>query len=260
MLHDAAVIVPTTLRPSLARALRSVYAQDFAGRVQIMLGIDVATGSRALLRKLRDECPQHMTLTVLDLGYSTSKRHGGFYPAYGGGALRTVLSYAANARHVAYLDDDNWWAPSHLSDLTAAIKGHDCAWSYRWYVHPKTQQPMCIDRWESVGPGRGVYRKKFDGFIDTNCWLLDKRKCHWMLPAWCIPTTRRGEGEDRIVYERLRKEFRMACTRKATAYYVIRELDLPVIERFIARRARLQAQRGESPSPDVGSAPPAGIE
>ena len=37
---------------------------------------------------------------MLDLGYSTPQRSGGTYPSYYGGALETILSYAANSRYV----------------------------------------------------------------------------------------------------------------------------------------------------------------
>src|SRR5690606_9284128 len=46
VIYDCAVVIPTILRPVLARAVRSVYAQDFPGSVQVLVGIDVATGSR----------------------------------------------------------------------------------------------------------------------------------------------------------------------------------------------------------------------
>jgi len=37
---DAAVVIPTTLRPTLARAIESVYAQRFTGTIQILIGLD----------------------------------------------------------------------------------------------------------------------------------------------------------------------------------------------------------------------------
>jgi hypothetical protein len=235
VIYDVAVIIPTTLRPALAKALRSVFAQSGAGSVQILVGVDIARGSADMLEPLRAECPAGMDLHVIDPGFSTARHNGGYYPTYAGGSLRTVLSYLANSRYLAYLDDDNWWAPTHLSDLLQAIDGVDWAYSYRWYVDPATQQPLCIDRWESVGPGRGYYRRRFNGFVDTNCLLLDKDRCHWMLPAWCIPLTDRGEGEDRIVFEKLQSGHSYRCTEKATAYYVFRAADRAVIQRFISR-------------------------
>jgi hypothetical protein len=227
MIHDAAVVIPTVLRPGLLRAVRSVYEQDHAGSVQVMVGVDVNKGDAAILDALRAECPKNRTLTVLDLGYSTNSFNGGFYPIRCGGALKTILSYAANARYIAYLDDDNWYAPSHLSDLLRAVKDKAWAFSYRWFVDPDTQQPLAIDRWESVGPDRGIYATKFNyhGLVDTNTYLLDKLRCHNVLPFWCVPhrhsaKTEQNDGtEDRSVFDVLRTKFKFACTERATVYY-----------------------------------------
>jgi hypothetical protein len=227
MLYDTAVIIPTVLRPHLKRAVHSVYKQDFKGTVQILVGIDVAQGPRTILDELRAECPPRMTLSVVDPGFSTSRRHKGYYSIWGGGALRSMMSYAANSRFLAYLDDDNWWGPRHLSDLRKAIARHDWAYSLRWYVDPVSLKPICVDRWESVGPGKGIYAKlyKYGGHVDTNCLMIDKRRCHWALPAWCLPHTHKGQrpggGEDRVMFQLLSSKFRGAATGRATAFYLV---------------------------------------
>ena len=120
---DVAVVMVTIVRPTIAQALRSIYAQRFAGRIQVMIGIDRWEGERDTLQQLIDERPPNVAVTVIDLGYSTSRRNGGVYPSRFGGALKSILSYAANSRYLAYLDDDNWYAPDHLASLLAAISG-----------------------------------------------------------------------------------------------------------------------------------------
>ena len=248
MIYDIAVIIPTLLRPSLARAVRSVFSQDFPGTVQIMIGIDVAQGPREILEELRAECPQRMELSVVDLGYSTAAVHGGLYRLKTGGALRTILSYAANSVLLAYLDDDNWWAPGHLSDLRKVIKGRDWAYSLRWYVDPATLKPLCIDEWESRGPGKGIYKDQHGGFVDTNCLMLNKVNCHWVLPAWSVPAHfEKARGVDRMVFIKLRDEFKTAGTGKPTAYYVFPEESRPSI------RARLKVRTDFTEPPEVGN-------
>jgi hypothetical protein len=201
---EAAVVIQTTLRPTLAQAVRSVFAQQGVGRIQILIGVDVRQGDPGLPAALRGECPGHVALTVLDPGYSTSQRHGSFYPNFYGGALRTVLSYLANSRFVAYLDDDNWYAPDHLSTLLQAIQGKAWAFSLRTLIDKKRDEIICEDRWESLGPGRGVYAETFGGFVDTNCLMLDKIACHGVLPAWCLARFPNGVGEDRVVFDHLK--------------------------------------------------------
>ena len=129
---DVAVIVPTILRPSLERAVRSVFGQDLSGT--ILIGIDKPAGDGDLLRRLKAAAPKNVRLTILDLGYSTSRRHGGLVNTWSGGALRTMLSYAANSRYAAYLDDDNWWDEKHLSSLLETVQGTEWAYSKRWFV------------------------------------------------------------------------------------------------------------------------------
>ena len=249
---DAAVIVPTVLRESLLRAVRSVFAQEWPGRIQVMIGIDVAEGDRDMLRQLGAECPDRMALTVFDPGYSTAQVHGGIYHNAFSGSLRTVLSYAANSRYLTYLDDDNWWAPHHLGDLIHAIEGFDWAYSFRWFVDPGTQEPLCADDFESVGPGRGIYNDKLGGFVDANCLMIDKTRCHFVLPYWSIPLLPDGSGEDRNVFNTLKKQHSVGWTRRPSVYYVINP-DAgaqPVRDKILAERGHklTTPQRGK-PAP-----------
>jgi len=200
---DVAVIMATVIRPSLAQAMRSVFSQQFGGRIQILVGIDRHEGPRALLDGLAAECPSHVAITVIDLGYSTSMRHGGLYPSHFGGALKTILSYAANSRHIAYLDDDNWYAPTHLASMRDAIAGKDWAFSLRHFVDATTDEALCPDTWESMGPGRGVYARTQGGFVDTNCYLIDKLACSDVLLEWANTRFEGGTGGDRQILQRL---------------------------------------------------------
>jgi len=216
---DVAVVVPTVLRPHLRDALESVYAQDFAGTIQILIGIDKALGRREFLDELIAAAPAHMHVTVLDPGYSTSKRHGGVHNCFYGGALRTILSYLANSRYVAYLDDDDWFASDHLSSMLAAIPGNDWAYSQRWYGHPNKFQGLCIDAWESVGPGKGIYKESFGGFVAPSCLMLDKIRCEQLLSLWSVSPFPGGDGEDRLIFDALNKNgFRGAATSNASSY------------------------------------------
>ena len=217
---DAAVVIPTVLRPELARAVRSVFAQDFPGRVQILIGIDAAEGDPDLLDALAAECPERMDLSWLDPGYSTSVRHGGIYPNRFSGALRTILTYLANSPRVAYLDDDNWWAPEHLSRLLQAIEGAEWAYSRRVFVEQASGEPICIDEWESLGPDAGVFTEKFGGFVDPSSLMIDKIACHNLPPLWSLAAFDDGSGEDRLVFQMLKQNFRGHPTGTATSYYV----------------------------------------
>ncbi|HKK16861.1 MAG TPA: glycosyltransferase family 2 protein [Gammaproteobacteria bacterium] len=218
---DVAVVIPTTLRPSLKKAVQSIFEQDLDGRVQIMIGIDKVLGDKKLLDDFKNRCPDNMALTIIDLGYSTSSRHGGLYNNQFGGALRTILTYAANSRYIAYLDDDNWYEPYHLSDMLNAVKGQACAYSLRWLVNSETMETICEDDFVSVGPGKGIFAQKFGGFVDTNCLILDKMKTHMIIPLWCIALLPDGSGEDRRFFKVLNKNFKFRCTGRPSVHYVL---------------------------------------
>lgn len=257
---DVAVVVPTILRPSLLEAVQSIFRQTGVERVQTLIGVDGQRGDPRILDKVMKARPKGHAVTILDLGYSMAERNGGLHADGIGGAMRTVLSYAANSRYVAYLDDDNWLDPRHLSTLLAAIAGKDWAYSLRWFVHQETREPLYIDIWESLGPGRGIFYEEFDGWVDPNCLMIDKLACEPVLRWWSIPLPQDMERltGDRMVYRALARDYRPGFTGEATAFYVLSPGDqiyptrMERLTTWIARREAL----GRAPLRPAASAPP----
>ncbi len=224
---DVAVVMPTVLRPTLSDALQSVFAQRFAGRIQVLVGIDAPQGDPSLLQRACEGRPENVVVQAYYPGYSTSVRHGGLHPARDGGALRVILSYLANSRRLAYLDDDNWWHPDHLASMVAALEGHDWAWALRWFVHPRTRRAVCIDEWESVGPGRGCFAKQNGGWVDPNGLMFDKLACEPVLRWWTIPLPgdAKAMSADRQIFQQLNTHYRGRGTDGATVFYQVDESD-----------------------------------
>ena len=224
---DVGVVMPTMGRDSILEAVSSVYAQQNCGRIQLLIGVDVPNGDFTRLQAMLAAAPDHVTPCLFYPGYSTSVRHGGLHPAGDGGVLRSVLSYLANARHLAYLDDDNWWAPGHLTSLLHAVRGREWAFGLRWFVHPQSRQPVCVDGWESVGPGRGDFISKFGGWVDPNCLMIDKLACEPVLRWWTIPLpgNPRGMSADRHVYDWLQRKSVPGETGVASVYYMMQPMD-----------------------------------
>jgi hypothetical protein len=244
---DVAVVMPTVIRPTLKEALQSVFRQQPARRIQVLIGIDRPSGDIGpdvgAIAAICAERPAHACVNVFYPGYSTSQRHGGLHPAYDGGVLRCVLTYLANARYVAYLDDDNWWTDDHLASMLAAIKDHQWAFSLRWFVHPDTRRAICVDQWESVGPGRGVFAQKFGGWVDPNCLMIDKLECHQAIPWWTrpFPTDPTHGSADRQVFGFLNQHFRSRGSNAATVYYQLNAADLNHADRVKAIGAAYDA-------------------
>jgi hypothetical protein len=197
-----AVVTPTLMRGSIRAAVESVYRQDLGERIQLVVGADLNPTETAHLYEVLAARPDHVSAVVLTLPYSTSQRHGGVHPAWDGGALRTILSFMANARHVAYLDDDNVWTPDHLSSLLTAVEGRYWAHSLRLLLDEDTGEELGVDRWDAVGPGKGRFKDQ-GGMVDPNCLLVDKVLCAPALWLWSDPGTK---------FKRLEADRRLAAT------------------------------------------------
>jgi glycosyltransferase involved in cell wall biosynthesis len=223
---DFAVVIPTILRSTLVDTVQSVFNQRFSGRIQIVIGIDASKRDTTLVEQICGSIPDRQSVLLFYPGYSTSCRHGGVHISRNDGSLRTMLSYLANSRYVAYLDDDNWWSDDHLSTMHAQLSaGAEWAYALRWFVHPDSRQPICRDEWESVGPGRGYFRKWWGGWVDPNCLAINKIACEAVLRWWSVPMNTNMDS-DRNVFRVLRTEFRGAPTGRYSVYYQINETDL----------------------------------
>lgn len=222
---DAAIVIPTTMRPSLSRALTSIYGQWFPGRVHLLIGIDANADKRSLIDISSLSRPSNITVTVFWPGYSTAVRHGGLTSASDGGALRTILTNLANSPYVAYLDDDDFWAPSHLHSLKRAIEGVGWTYSLRQYCHPATGQPICVDEWESVGPDKGFSAEQFGGYSAPSTLMIDKTRCGLVPQLWCHPMVYNDPmTADRRVFDGLR-QFTSCGTKQPTSFYTINPAD-----------------------------------
>jgi hypothetical protein len=180
---DVAVVMPTIMRDTVGRAIRSVYDQTFEGRIQLLIGVDRRLGRAPDLRDIIAQRPAHVSVVTLVLPFSTSARHGGVHSAFDGGALRPILAFMANSRRIAFLDDDNQYLPNHLQSLSAALGGKAWAWSLRRLIDAESQADLGIDQWDSTGPGAGRFAAE-GGLVDTNCLMVDKVKTGHLLGYW----------------------------------------------------------------------------
>lgn len=137
--------------------------------------------------------------------------------------MRTVLSYLAHSRFVAYLDDDNWWAPDHLSALRQVTEGNGWAFSRRWFLEPGSSAVLCEDIWQSLGPDAGVYAQKFGGWSDPNTLMIDKVLCGPLLRVWCYPLPNEPSARtaDRLIFHNLKNNFTWGQTGRPVVYYRI---------------------------------------
>jgi glycosyltransferase involved in cell wall biosynthesis len=216
---DVAVVMPTFGRPTIERAMESIYAQDHSGTIQIMIGIDAHDiDSQALIRATAERRPPNVSVMVVDMGYSTAKRRGGVHLNPYNGSLRAILGYMANSELVAFLDDDNKWAPDHLSSLLSVIPGYGWAYARRYFFDKRSGLSLCSDLWDSVGPHVGAVEGTVDGFVDPNCIMINKVSLPAALAAWLNPLSSSGPA-DRRFYLWLVARASVAWTGRETVGY-----------------------------------------
>jgi hypothetical protein len=88
--------------------------------------------------------------------------------------------------------------------MLEAVAGKAWAFSLRHFVDAESGTLLCPDTWESLGPDRGVYANAQGGFVDTNCYFIDKLACNDVFPEWAMTRFAGGTGGDRQVLEKLR--------------------------------------------------------
>jgi glycosyltransferase involved in cell wall biosynthesis len=113
---EVTVVIPTTGRPVLARALESVALQTTSADIEIVVVVD-GDGDAPAVDDYRGSIP----LRALTTG-------GGA----GGGAARNLGVLAAQGRWIAFLDDDDTWTPDKLR--LQLIAAEAVARSHRWAI------------------------------------------------------------------------------------------------------------------------------
>jgi hypothetical protein len=241
---DVAVVTPTVGRPALADAIESVFRQDFRGRIQILVGFDIGGAIPDFLWPLMRRRPPNVSVLMLHLPYSTSMRHGGLHRPSDGGALRTILSYMANSRHIAYLDDDNRWRPPHLRLLRQAVEGKAYAFAPRLLIDGESGKSLGLDVWDSVGPGKGRHAAR-GGFVDPNCLMIDKLAVGAMLGRWAelAEDAKALDAADQWLFKGL-SDLPFGSTDEATVEYRIRPTN-------VLRRLADAANAANAPSPSA---------
>lgn len=110
MVEAITVVIPTLGRPSLERALASVAHQSALPDGIIL----VANGSEAL--------SSERTVSLADLGGVVPVQVLALPPLSGPAICRNVGAWQAMTTYVAFLDDDDAFAPDYLAQMGAAIE------------------------------------------------------------------------------------------------------------------------------------------
>jgi glycosyltransferase involved in cell wall biosynthesis len=170
------VITPTTGSPLLTQAVRSVLSQDFSD-IEYYLFIDGKEREASTLTLLEDLGPRDPRLHTITLPHPTG------LDGFNGHRIFGASSYLARHEFIAFLDEDNWWDPHHLSSLMRLINEHNLDWAYALRKIVDTDGAFITnDECESLG----IWKACIGDFrhVDTSCYLLKRMDALSLSPIW----------------------------------------------------------------------------
>lgn len=161
--YPITVITPSIGTPLLARAIRSVQDQTY-GRIDHLVVAD-GPDAEAAVRSALPADPRH-PVHVMPLPFNTG---GG---GYNGHRIYGAAAFLAQGRYVAFLDEDNAFAPDHIQALMDLIEREGLSWAHslRCLVDGEGQ---IIGRDDCESLGRwSTWDDESVHLVDMNCYAL----------------------------------------------------------------------------------------
>jgi glycosyltransferase involved in cell wall biosynthesis len=197
-MKTVAVVTATTGRKELQQAIDSVRAQTYPCRHYIF-----ADGYQTSLFEFIMEHEEVYELPV---------RTGGNGMMNGG--IVAASAFLVQEDLICWLDDDNWFEPDHIEKLVEAKGDKPYAYSLR-ALRNVDGSFFANDDFESIGP--------HGGFIDLNCYLMERNIAVQIAPLWYKTTGELMIG-DRFVYQALRQNnLESACSGLYSLNYRLNE-------------------------------------
>jgi glycosyltransferase involved in cell wall biosynthesis len=195
-MKTVAVVTATTGRKELEQAIRSVKAQTYPCTHYVFS--DAAVLDPATFANVH-----YVRLPV---------RTGGNGMMNGG--IVAASAFLVQEDLICWLDDDNWFEPDHIEKLVEAKGDKPYAYSLR-ALRNSDGSFFANDDFESIGP--------HGGFIDLNCYLMERNIAVQIAPLWYKTTGELMIG-DRFVYQALRQNnLESACSGLYSLNYRLNE-------------------------------------
>jgi glycosyltransferase involved in cell wall biosynthesis len=171
----AAVIIATTGRDSLRRAVDSVLAQthDDVTCVVVSDGPKFAEETMLILSSY------HHVKRVQSLYLPQNTGANGYVCHRIYGAVPLLL----NQDYIFYLDDDNWYEPDHVRNCIAACVENDLEWCFALRNIYHNGEYLCRDDCESLGLWPVWYNRDF-AHVDTNCYCIRRDVAITLASRW----------------------------------------------------------------------------
>lgn len=202
---SAAVIIPTTGRPSLRKAFDSIVNQSYTNVDPIV----VYDGPGAF-PLFGNEYP------TFRLPFNTGS--GG----YCGHRIYGAIPYLLPHDYIFFLDDDNEYHETHVSDCIRLCESMELDWCYSFREIYEGDQFVCRDECESLGKWPIWYNTNC-GHVDTSCFCMKRSIAIGISPLWnqmAHSETNRVTNPDTVIANHLMKHSTsFGCTMKFTVKY-----------------------------------------
>lgn len=179
---SAIVIIATTGRESLARAIQSLYDQTCErgpGGLQCLVVVDGPEFNQNARAVYHDAISKRDAdwIDLVTLPQNTGKNGFVCHRIYG------AMPLLVNQDYIFYLDDDNWYDPDHVKNCIKACEENQLDWCFAMRNVYKDGEFLCRDECESVGLWPVWYSSDF-AHIDTNCYCLKRDVAIGLAPHW----------------------------------------------------------------------------
>ncbi|MBW4611825.1 MAG: class I SAM-dependent methyltransferase [Desmonostoc vinosum HA7617-LM4] len=161
------IITPVTGNPLMKQAIQSVQDQDYPHIEHLIVidGQEREAAAQAILQEIEFKKPQ---THVLCLPYATGK------DGFNGHRIYGMSPFLAKGDYLAFLDEDNWFEPNHISSLVQLVEEKQLDWAYALRKIVNSDGSFATyDNCESLGKWQVFYNNHH--LIDTNCYFLKKR-------------------------------------------------------------------------------------
>jgi glycosyltransferase involved in cell wall biosynthesis len=177
---SVAIVTATTGRDTLKQTIESVRGQTVSCNHYVFIdGID---------------WPEFIPVEDHDIKWCRLPVKTGGNGMMNGGIV-AASAFLVQEDYICWLDDDNWIEPDHIETLLKAVEGKGYAHSLRKLVEDSGDF-FDFDDFESLG--------QHSGFIDLNCYLMNRVLATKIAPLWYNTTGDLMVG-DRFVYEVLKQ-------------------------------------------------------
>ncbi|MBD6617602.1 glycosyltransferase [Komarekiella sp. 'clone 1'] len=161
------VITPVTGNPLMKQAIQNVQDQDYPHIEHLIVidGQEREAAAQSILEEIEFKKPQ---THVLCLPYATGK------DGFNGHRIYGMSPFLAKGDYLAFLDEDNWFEPNHISSLVHIVEEKQLDWAYALRKIVNSNGTFATyDNCESLGKWQVFYNNYH--LIDTNCYFLKKR-------------------------------------------------------------------------------------